>query len=342
MTRALSAALLGLSLSFAAVAAAQDVQPAPAPSNQDVENNIEEITKPPDYDWLRGPRVDRSAGKGRPGDRPPRTTKKPSPVRQERAEGRDSCGYEPEQQGGPGDGPAPRDRPLPEGEGCGSGPAPGGGEVPSETGGGGCGGDSPGGGCGAEGALGDCGCDKTIGDCGCDRVGGSPASCGGLGAVGSGLGYVLGVVALGLIVFLIVRAILRRDRSSKDEGLDEGADIEAPEEMRVSEVAAMPAETMMERAARAAAEGDYRTAVGWSYLAGIASLHQAGFADLKISTTNLAIVSSTKRKGGPHGAAARLIRVFEELFFGGREALLAHWEECRRIVEKELVLEPAH
>jgi hypothetical protein len=112
--------------------------------------------------------------------------------------------------------------------------------------------------------------------------------------------------------------------------------------MRVSEVAALPADTMMDRAAEAAMMGDYRTAVGWAYLAGISLLHRAGFTDLHVSTTNLAIISSTRRKGGPHEPAARLMRVFEELFFGGRKPAMGHWEECRRIVKEELDHEPAH
>lgn len=308
-------------------------------TNQEVERSIEEITKPPPYDWLRGPRLDARAGPGERADRPVREEGREPRPRRQRPEQGDSCGYEPEQQGDgkPGSSDVP-DRPRPEGEGCSSGPAPGG-EVETVPQGGSAGGD--GAGCGCDRALGDCGCDRTLGDCGCDRAVGSAPSCGGLAGAGAGLGYVLGAVALGLIVFLVVRAILRRDKSRGDDSIETDVDAASPEDLRVSEVAAMPAVTMMDRAAQAAMMGDYRTAVGWAYLAGISSLHRAGFTDLRVSTSNLAIVSSTRHRGGPHEQTSRLIRVFEELFFGGREAKMGHWEECRKIVQEELIHEPA-
>jgi hypothetical protein len=315
-------------------------------TNAEVERSIEQITEPPPYDWLRGPRLDARDGIEDLDDRPPRGEGRETRPARERPDSSESCDYEPQpRDDGKPDAP---DRAPPEGEGCSSGPAPGGEVEPGggaggvESGGGGCGGDGSGPGCACDRGLGDCGCDRALGDCGCGDAVGAPTGCGGLGAAGAGVGYVLGAVALGLIVFLVVRAILRRDKSGPDEEIGEAVEMTSPEEMRVSEVAALPAVTMMDRAAQAAMIGDYRTAVGWAYLAGISSLHRAGFTDLHISTTNMAIISSTRRKGGPHEPTARLVRVFEELFFGGREPVLGHWEECRKIVEEELIDEPAH
>lgn len=325
---------LAVAISIANAGAALGAEPS---TNSEVERNIDRITEPPPYDWLRGPRPEARDGVDDPGDRPARgDRRKPRPARNQ-PESSESCDYEPQQQD---DGkPDVPDRAPPEGEGCSSGPAPGGGV---ETGGGSGGVESGGGGCGGDGSGSACGCDRTIGDCGCGDTVGSPPGCGGLGAAGAGIGYVLGAVALGLIVFLVVRAILRRDKSRPDEEIGEQVEMTSPEEMRVSEVAALPAVTMMDRAAQAAMMGDYRTAVGWAYLAGISSLHRAGFTDLHLSTTNLAIITSTRRNGGPHEPTSRLVRVFEELFFGGREPKLGHWEECRKIVEEELIDEPAH
>jgi len=324
--------LSALALALASIPASVAVAGDPS-SNEQVERSIDEITEPPPYDWLRGPKPEAGAESGEPRGRPLRGKGSPPRSPRERPGQGDSCGYEPQPQD---DGkPDVPDRPRPQGEGCSAGPATGG-DV--ETG---SGPETGGPDCGCEPTVGDCGCDRSIGDCGCGEGVGSSPGCGGLGAVGSGLGYVLGAVALGLIVFLVVRAILRRDKSRADEEIGEDALLTSPEEMRVSEVAALPAATMMERAAQAAMLGDYRTAVGWAYLAGISSLHRAGFTDLRISTTNMAIVASTRRHGGPHEPAARLVRVFEELFFGGREPRIAHWEECRAIVERELGDAPA-
>jgi hypothetical protein len=156
------------------------------------------------------------------------------------------------------------------------------------------------------------------------------------------VGYLLGALALGLLVLLVVRAILRRERAGRDSQVDLVAGAASPEEVRVSRVAHVPAETMLDKARAAAARGDYRQAVGWAYLAGLAALHRGGFVDLGISTTNLGIVDETRRRGGPHGPAARLVRIFEDLFFGARAATEDHWRECRRIAEEELGTLPAH
>jgi hypothetical protein len=140
---------------------------------------------------------------------------------------------------------------------------------------------------------------------------------------------------LALIVFFIVRAIVRRDKHAVDAvaAIDDGG---RPEEVRLSRIASVPAATMMERAAAAAGAGDFKTAVGWAYLAGISNVHEAGFTPLDQATTNWTIVENTRRRQGPHTAVASLVRVFEDLFFGGRSAEVKHWEAARRIVEVEL------
>lgn len=313
--------LPGLSRSAACLAAALLAPGAIAgePSNDQVEGHIDEITRGPEYDWLRDPgRPAGEAGEGgggaKGGRRGPR-------------EGSDSgggCGYEPG-----GSRPEPRDGERPGGDGCGAGASPGagGGSAPAGSGSG-CSG-SPGGA--------GCGCDRTVGACDCGPGPASIASCGcgGVGAFGSTLGYLVGGIALALLVFLVARWILHREGPASVDA-DEEAEVGSPEDLRPSQVAAVPADLMMSRARDAAAAGDYRAAVGWSYLAALASLHRAGQVDLTRSTTNLGIVESTRRRGGPHEAVSKLVRVFEDLFFGGRAALEPHWVECRRIVEVDL------
>jgi hypothetical protein len=281
------------------------------PTNDQVGRQVDEITKPPDYDWLRGP--EQGAGeaggqKRKPGAGAARARRGDQPRPD------DGCDYSPKPQG---DDRKPANKPEGHG-GCGGGPAPG-------AQGGGTAGTPPGGpGCGCDAPAPDCGCDRAIGSCGCPGVG---------GAVGS-LGYLLGAAVLALIVFFVVRAILRRDKPA--DAAIAVADGGRPEEVRLSRIPAVPAATMMERAAAAAAAGDFRTAVGWAYLAGISNVHAAGFTPLDQSTTNWTIVEHTRRRQGPHAAVASLVRVFEDLFFGGRSAEARHWEAARRIVEVEL------
>jgi hypothetical protein len=284
------------------------------PDNAQVERQVDEITKPPDYDWLRqhgqgggqGAPSSRRAGKARPGAR-----------RAEQPRQDQGCDYGPEPQEGPDREPANR----PQGSGgCGGGPAPG----------------SQGGGpADVPPATPDCGCDAPAPDCGCDRAIGNCGGCPGFGASVAPLGYLLGAAALALLVFFIVRAIARRDRRP-DAAIPAVADGGGPEGIRLSQLESVPAATMMDRAAAAAAAGDFKTAVGWAYLAGISSVHEAGFTPLEQATTNWTIVENTRRRQGPHAAVASLVRVFEDLFFGGRSAEARHWEAARRIVEVEL------
>ncbi|MFO8072539.1 MAG: DUF4129 domain-containing protein [Polyangia bacterium] len=306
-----------------------------APANEDVGRSIDEITEPPDYDWLR-----RSDERGSGGSKEvsPRTEgERPAPKRHAGEDG--SCDFEPsrrEKERGPGE-----PLQLPErGRGCGGVPSGGG---PSEPGSpaeeGGC--SRGGSGCGAdpEGC-----CPGSSPGEGCSRgAGGGCGGCGGAGAVLTPLGYIVAAAGLALLVFLVARAILRRGESGEGERTIEAGGGE-PEDVRVSQVADLASETLMDKAARAAAEGRFRAAVGWSYLAGLSMLHRGGFADLRQSTTNLELVDSTRRRGGPHLAAARLVRVFEDVFFGDRPAGEEQWSECRSIVEEKLadaIVEPS-
>jgi hypothetical protein len=283
------------------------------PSNEQVGRQVDEITKPPDYDWLRQPK--QGTGHGEPAGQ--RAGEARPAVRPGAKPGRDQgCDYGPKPQE---EDRQPANKPVGSG-GCGGGPAPG----------------SPGGGVASPppSAPG-CGCDVPAPNCGCDRAVGSCGGCPGFGASVAPLGYLLGAAALALIVFFIVRAIVRRDTHA-DDAIAATVDGGGLEEVRLSRIASVPAATMMERAAAAAAVGDFKTAVGWAYLAGISNVHEAGFTPLDQATTNWTIVENTRRRQGPHAALASLVRVFEDLYFGGRSAEARHWDAARRIVEEEL------
>lgn len=300
---------------------------ADAPNNESVDEEIDRITEPPDYDWLRAPKQSRLRSESRQGRRSlNRGEGRPGKAREKRDARSDGCGYQPE----PSEGKLPPEANHPSGSGgCGGGPAPGSGgpgeiKAPPLDTGGGCG-SSPETGCGCGNSIGSCGCGDAIGSC----------DCGALGAVAGPFGYLLAAVALGLIIFLIARAIMAREKRADQSiiAIDGPSD---PRAVRISEVSAYPVSTMMERAVQAAARGDYKTAVGWGYLCGISRLHRAGYTALDHSTTNWTIVASTAKKKGPHEAAGRLMRVFEDLFFGAKEPQEEHWRQCSKIVEDEL------
>ncbi|HUT78288.1 MAG TPA: hypothetical protein VM285_11405 [Polyangia bacterium] len=310
-----------------------------APAGDPVGRDIDEITRPPSYDWLRDPR--RGAGDDEVGEGSGRTLSDGAgrPRRARSGDGEGGCDYQPAPGKPPGEGAGGKDPPAGRVEGCGVGKAPGASgpaKAPDDKDAVGCGaergGGCEGGGGGCEGGPGDCACDREVGSCGC----------GGIGRAVAPVGYLFAALLLGLLVLLVVRAVLRRERRSRDSEVRRVVATDFPEQVRLSQVAAVPVETMMDKAAAAAARDDFRAAVGWAYLAGLSALHRGGFVDLNISTTNLKVIDETRRRGGPHGVTSRLVRVFEDLFFGARPAEYAHWQECRRIVEEELGTLPSH
>jgi hypothetical protein len=333
------ASTLRLRLALALVALPAALFAEEAPDGDPVGRDIDEITRPPAYDWLRDPRRAPDDGEGARRAGRPRPEGEGRPRRPRTGDGEGACDYRPAPGKPPGDGAGKKDPAAGPAEGCGAGQAPGASgpaTAPDGDGSAGCAGER-GGGCG----RGEGGCGRGPGDCACDRQVGA-CGCGGIGRAVAPVGYLFAALALGLLVLLVVRAILRRERKGRDSSIGIVAAAEAPEQVRVSQVADVPAETMLDKARAAAARGDFRGAVGWSYLAGLALLHRAGLADLAISTTNSKVIEETRRRGGPHAVAARLVRVFEDLFFGARPATDDHWRECRRIVEEELGTLPAH
>ena len=315
-----------LSVALVALALVAPQLMADAPDNEAVGEKIDRITEPPDYDWLRAPKQSRLRSGSRHGrGRAMEGEGRPGKSRKKKDGGSDGCGYQPK----PSDGALPPEANRPSASGsCGGGPAPGSGGPgkipPPPEQGGGCG-SLPGTGCDCGGSPGSCGCSDAIRSC----------NCGAIGGMATPFGYLLAAVALGLIIFLIARAIMAREKGKDQDIMDIEGPID-PRAVRISEVSAIPAATMMERAAQAAAGGDYKTAVGWAYLSGISRLHRAGYTALDHSTTNWTIVASIKRKKGPQEAAGRLMRIFEDLFFGAREPMEEHWRQCAKIVEEEL------
>jgi Domain of unknown function (DUF4129) len=141
-------------------------------------------------------------------------------------------------------------------------------------------------------------------------------------------------MGLAALIFFIAMAVLRADRTAPIE--QAFIQNETPESLRTSRIPETPLEQMMALAREAALNGDYKTAVGWSYLAGIGQLHRSGYVDLRRSTTNFEIVDSVRRSQGPQGATEQLVDIFEELFFGAHAPTPEHWKACKQIVEVDL------
>ncbi|MCU0662006.1 MAG: DUF4129 domain-containing protein [Myxococcota bacterium] len=283
----------------------------PLPDNGHIEKDLERITSAPDYDWLRRkhePSLDRGSR---------------GPVSEEGNEGDASSGLPDDSVEDCGYGPAPQDKLDKR-------------HSEEEGQGGGCGKATPGSGSDKGG-----GCERRTQSC--EGCGPSPTchwgpglpACGCAG-VGTVTGYMLAgllvTVLLLMLLYSLSRRSLRRPATVHSLDLDEAR----PQDVRISELPEAPLDTMLNRADEAAAEGDYKTAVGWCYLAGLAALHRLGRIDLRRSATNMEFLETVRRRGGNFEAARSLVRTFEDLFFGGRSARQEHYFECKEIVEKRL------
>lgn len=307
MTRRL-AALAAMCLAFALTAQSARTDTTDT-TNKDIEKRVDEITSAPDYDWLRSREEAGPDLKGRPGDAPHSEGRR-SPIGEKADPG---CGYEHAKQPPPSPGAQepPRDN-SPGDCGGGAGPTP-----PSGDRGASCD-------CGP--AFQSCECSRALGGCGCALP----------GNLGAAVGFVLGGLALAFLVFLVVWLVARRE--NKIDNAQAGSPVEntAPDEVRLSELPQTPFEQIMRQAEAAARRGDFKAAVGWCYLGGIGALHRSGAIDLRRSTTNLEIIESVRKKQGPHRETARLVRIFEDLYFGDRQPTEAHWLESRRIARQDL------
>ncbi len=291
---------------LALIAAPRPVKPES--TNDEVDRRVDEITRSPDYDWLRSQDAAGQNGSTPEGGDPEPGGKR-SPIGKNKDPG---CGYHraKQPQSPPKEREAPRGKPSGD---CGGGVAP---RPPSE---------------GGEG----CDCGPAFDACECSRALGS-CNCAFPGNLGAALGYLLGGLVLALLVFFVVWIIARRASSGEDAQTATLTKDTDPERVSLSKLPQAPLEQMLQRAEAAARRGDFKRAVGWCYLGGIGRLHRAGLIDLRRSTTNLEIVESVRKKNGPHGQTARLIRVFEDIYFGDRQPTEAHWLESRRIAGEDL------
>ncbi|MBW2277063.1 MAG: hypothetical protein JRF63_06190, partial [Deltaproteobacteria bacterium] len=92
--RAIVASCLGVAIAVA-IASATAGEPS---TNQEVERNIDQITEPPPYDWLRGPKSDDLSGDGKPFDPAGRGDGRPGQPRRKRPKQSERCDYQPQEQ----------------------------------------------------------------------------------------------------------------------------------------------------------------------------------------------------------------------------------------------------
>lgn len=154
----------------------------------------------------------------------------------------------------------------------------------------------------------------------------------GLQAVSSVLGPLLHVLAwlalavvCGVIVFLVIRAISKADRSiRRNESSGEGQRAgEAEPEHAPGQV---PADVYLTRARRLAAEGKFREAIAHLLLGAMSHIERAGRIRYRRSLTHRDYLRAVRAQPQEYDALKSLVGVYEPIGFGRRPATQDHFE----------------
>jgi hypothetical protein len=270
-----------------------------SPSNDGVEKQVEEITADEGFRWLKEGGTKRNA----PDDYP---TGKFASQSGTRGNGRIPS---PEEGGGCAFEPDFRDfeRPEPsDNSGCGGGQSPA------------------------------CDCAPDIGSCSADPFIGTCGACVPSPRMMVPLGYAVAGIALALIIFFIVRALIKRLPETDTPIEFETEDMDDAS-IRVSRIHRVEPSSLLDRATTAARDGDYKRAVGYLYLLSLSILSRRGLVELDKSTTNWHILRQNVKNGGPDAALRVIVRHFEDLFFGNRPATIDRYNACHEQVRSTLL-----
>ena len=151
------------------------------------------------------------------------------------------------------------------------------------------------------------------------------------GAIGAFFGQVMTLVAwvalaaiCGLILYLVARAVLGWEGSAdlKDsaagKGIDEDELDQAPGEI--------PADVYLARARELAAAGRYREAVAQLLLGAMSQIERAGLIRFRRGLTYRDYLRAVRPRNDAYDSFRAMVRVYEPIGFGRRDASRAHFE----------------
>lgn len=155
------------------------------------------------------------------------------------------------------------------------------------------------------------------------------------GALGQAIGGLLHVIAwiglaavAGLLIFAIVKAIQNYERPQKPE--EDGADRGEPEGELEPEQAPgeLPADVYIAKARELADAGRFREAVAQLLLGGMSNIERAGLVTFRRGLTCRDYVRAVRGNTPVHKAMREMVKVYEPLGFGRREARRAHFDRA--------------
>ena len=154
-----------------------------------------------------------------------------------------------------------------------------------------------------------------------------------LGFVFHGVAWFFLIAVCVLIVFLIVKAMIDYDRPLKlDVSGEGGASSENEEPELVPGV--LPADVYFNKAGELAAAGKYREAIVQLLLGAMSHVERTGLIKYRSSLTHRDYVRALREDTTISGAMRDMVRTFEPLGFGRREATRQHFDETLSNYEK--------
>jgi len=146
-----------------------------------------------------------------------------------------------------------------------------------------------------------------------------------IGLLFHGFAWLALAVVCGLIVYLIVRAVMNYDRESQSDEAIAGGQIEgeADPERAPGE---LPPDVYVDKARQLAEAGRYRDAIAQLLLGSMAQIERARLIRFRPGLTHYDYLRAARPQEGMHRALGSLVRIYEPLGFGRRDATEQHFE----------------
>ena len=143
--------------------------------------------------------------------------------------------------------------------------------------------------------------------------------------------YAFALGAVGVVAFFIIRGLLKRqgseDVGSADRGGDNFLELTGPP-------GELAADVYVDRAAEAAARGDYKQAVRQLLLGAMSWTERRGLIRYRKGLTNRDYVRALWRHEERRRALAGIIHIFDLVYFGRRPATEGSYRDCLKHYEE--------
>lgn len=155
-----------------------------------------------------------------------------------------------------------------------------------------------------------------------------------IGGIFQVIGWIFVAIVVGIMVFLVVKGILgliEWYRNGERKLVDDSESEPAPEVMGEIEPESapgeLPADVYVSKARELAHSGKYREAVAQLLLGAMSHIERGGFIKYRKGLTHRDYARAVRSQAEMYGSMKAMVRVYEPLGFGRREATREHFEQ---------------